>query len=437
MNRILVFGAGVVFEKFIQSGDAKDYDIVTVFDNHKSGEFLGFPVRKPERLADDSYDLIVLALWDKPEVVEAVTTQLTGLGYDTARIRVYSYDRHVLCELSNSRDAYSEVEDAQILYAYYDLNSNSETYDITSFLAIADCYREQQGLLHLHPVIVARDASWSAQAYCLEQQERMWRAENIVKQACDLVPSVRGMTYCSTREQAGDYLTRHTNRFPANYHLDCPPPISVHRDFYYWLDLGFDPRRFKASIKARHYIQLWIDNTLPLPARRYLCVTLRESTLQPKRNSDVAEWNRFFLWLQAHHPDLSVVVIRDTEEVFSVSPFSAQNVFIFSPASFHMHLRMALYEMAYLNMGCSNGPKQLCHLSQSISYITNKMIVEDYQGSSSARFLDRNIEIGKNFRFADDNQIIDWRTDSYENLVDSFVRFESKFPIVQMDSMSG
>ncbi len=427
----LVFGAGIVFEKFIQSGDASPYEISMLLDNNKSGEFLGFPVSQPsaEVLAKAEFDLVILTLWDKPEVIEAVSQQLIFLGISADKIKVYSYDRHILCDLSEHHKMLEQINADSILYAYYDLNRSSETYDVTSFLATADCYREQQGLTHLHMVIVARDNQWQAQAYCLEEQERLWRAENIIKQACSLIPACKGMTYCTSREQAQMYLNSTTTLFPPDYRLDNPPPITVHKDFYYWLDQGVDPRRFQSTPKASHYIQQFVDNQLPADKKQFITVTLRESTLQPKRNSDLPEWDKFFVWLSQQHPQLSVVIIRDTERVFEAEPFTANNVFYFPTASFHMDLRMALYEMAYVNMGCSNGPKQLCHLSKTASYITTKMIVEDYQGSSSARFVDRNIVIGEDFRFADENQLIDWNPDSEECLINSLVKFESIRPL--------
>ncbi|MCY7294460.1 hypothetical protein [Alteromonas sp. a30] len=427
----LVFGAGVVFEKFVQSGDLKPYEICALLDNHKTGDFLGYQVEKPSKalIQAQEYDLIILTLWDKPEVIEAVSEQLIALGASADKIKVYSYDRHTLCDLSEHKAMLQAIQDDDILYAYYDLNRSSETYDVTSFLAIADCYREQQGLTHLHMVIVARDTQWQAQAYCLEESERLWRAENIVKQACALIPACKGMTYCTSRTQAQMYLDNQVHHFPADYRLDNPPPISVHKDFYFWLDQGIDPRRFHSTPKASHYVQQWVENQLPQGQPRFISVTLRESTLQPKRNSDIEEWNQFFVWLSEQHPELSVVVIRDTENAFLSEPFTAPNVFYFPVASFHMDLRMALYEAAYVNTGCSNGPKQLCHLSKTASYITTKMIVEDYQGSSSERFIERNIEIGKDFRFADENQLIDWNPDTQACLIESFIRFESIRPL--------
>lgn len=430
-QEILVFGAGVVFEKFIESGDATPYDIISVLDNNKSGDFLGFDVKKPseELISNTEFDLVVLTLWDKPEVIEAVSNQLMAMGVSADKIKVYSYDRHVMCDLSEHEKMLDDIHADSILYAYYDLNRSSETYDVTSFLATADCYREQQGLTHLHMIIVARDTQWQAQAYCLEEEERLWRAENIVKQACSLIPACKGMTYCTSREQAQLYLDNTSTVFPPDYRLDNPPPITVHKDFYYWLDQGVDPRRFHSTPKASHYVQQFVDHQLPEGKKDFITVTLRESTLQPKRNSDLPEWDAFFQWLEEHAPQLSVVVIRDTECVFEANPFTAENVFFFPTASFHMDLRMALYEMAYVNMGCSNGPKQLCHLSKMASYITTKMIVEDYQGSSSARFIDRNIVIGEDFRFAAENQMIDWNPDTRECLVDSFLRFEAVRPL--------
>lgn len=425
MQKILAFGAGMVFEKFIDSGDAEAYQLMAVMDNVKQGESRRVPIVKPERLVEYEFDQVVLTLWDEPKVIQSAIQQLKVIGVNSESIKIYSYDRHLLCDVSDTHIHVSR--DAETLYAFYDLNSNSETYDITSFLAIADCYREQKQLSSLHLVVVARDEEWKAQAFCLDNEERQWRAQNIIYQATSLLPSCSGMTVCSSRQDAQIYLEQHNHCFPEGYTLDNPPPISVHTDFYYWLEQGIDPRRFKANAKAKHYVSQWLKNYLPQSSKEFICVTLRESSLQPKRNSDLQSWDEFFHWLLQSAPELSVVVIRDTEETFSNNqPFTASNVFEMPSASFHMSLRMALYELAYLNMGCSNGPVQLCHLSQTSAYITCKMIVDDYYGSSRKMFEKRDIEIGKDFRFAGKLQMIDWRSDDINSLISSFNRFRSK-----------
>lgn len=428
--KALVFGAGVVFEYFVRSNDIASFDIVSVVDNNKAGtRVLDYDVLLPEEGLAKEFDIVILTLWDKPEVINAVSTQLIGMGVSEGKIKVYSYDRHILCDLSMPAPSVTKKVFDSVLYAFYDLNRNSETYDITSFLVTADCYRQEHNLQAVHIVIVARDEEWQAQAYCLENAERQWRAENIVRQACTLLPSCHGSTFCSVREQASMYLDGENAIFPPDYRLNNPPPITVHKDFYYWFEKGFDPRQLKAPAKAIHYAKQFVDNKLVSSKEPFITVTLRESTLQPKRNSDLPQWNSFFKWLNERYPMLNIVVIRDTEQVFSAPPFDAVNISYCSEAAFHMGIRMALYELAYVNMGCSNGPKQLCHLSKTASFITTKMIVEDYQGSSSARFIERQIEIGKDFKFSAENQMIDWNDDTRENLIASFERFTSVRPL--------
>lgn len=434
--KIVVFGGGIIGQRFLTSGDANPYDVVAVLDNNKTGEFAGCPVVPPAQWQQFEFDYLVLALWDKPGVIDAVTQQLLELGVPPEKLRAYSYDRHIICPLEDKQAAVRDVATDAILYAYYDFNGNSETYDITSFLVSADCYRQQQGYQYLHLVLVARDEQWHAQAFYLENQERLWRAENIVRQACNLLPSIIGVTQCATREQAKPYLAQYPSKFPQDYDLDEPQPIFTHKDFYYWLDQGFDPRRLKASDKAKGYVQQWQQANLPQDKQAFLAVTLRETGHQSKRNSNLLAWHTFFAWLAQHCPNLSVVIIRDTEQVMAGDPFGASefgaalsNVYQFPLAAFHMELRMALYEQAFLNMGVSNGPKQLCHLSQTCAYITMNMLVEGYHGTQVANFEERCIEVGKSFRFAAPNQQIVWQDDSAENLIAMFQQFLQVQPL--------
>ena len=98
-----------------------------------------------------------------------------------------------------------------------------------------------------------------------------------------------------------------------------------------------------------------------------MTITLRQYDFAPDQNSNVANWISFIDGLD---PAVYLpIIIPDTESSFSGLPADLDRHFVFEPAAWNVHLRSALYERAWLNMGVVTGPIFLAVHSPKARYV--------------------------------------------------------------------
>lgn len=92
-------------------------------------------------------------------------------------------------------------------------------------------------------------------------------------------------------------------------------------------------------------MEKWIEQNCG--SKKLITITLRESSYQIERNSNLSAWAGFIISIDQslYFP----VIVRDTDKALDQLP-------LFPEASFNIHIRAALYKLSYLNMTVSNGP---------------------------------------------------------------------------------
>ena len=98
--------------------------------------------------------------------------------------------------------------------------------------------------------------------------------------------------------------------------------------------------------------------------------------------------------------------------------------FIFYEASWNLELRMAIYELSYVNLFVSNGPAALCINNKNASYIVFKMLNEEYNVTSPISYERIGFPVGSQYIQATPFQKIVWSSDdNYETILDEFNKF--------------
>lgn len=136
----------------------------------------------------------------------------------------------------------------------------------------------------------------------------------------------------------------------------------------------------------------------------YITITLRESFRNTYRNSNKEAWNRFAEYLKKRGK--RVMVLHDCES-----------------APLNLEYRMALYCGAEMNLGASNGPMALCHFSDA-PYITLNMAPKRPEGERGydleKLMTSGGFPFGSQFSFRNADQILVWKPDTYENIVEAY-----------------
>ena len=303
---------------------------------------------------------------------------------------------------------------AGTLYAFYDLEILPLTYDVATFLALANLERKRLGLARLHVVVVPAherreslvDRGWPAAEFADQ------RLLGILLPVLRLADACRGHTLCATRAEASAWrfdVAEHV--FPAAY----TPTFPLAPDFKgIWSEALTRDKMFpllragKAELAAvAGALRSRIGEKAPV------VISLRELTFVPQRNSNIASWVAFADRLD---PDrFAAVFVRDTERAFEPPPPGLDRHVTFEAASWNAALRMALYELAYLNLAIMHGSMELCWYNVACRYVAFMPLGTAPQ--TSPEFLaSRDFRIGQSLPFAKPWQRLAWTPDEASNV---------------------
>ncbi len=309
----------------------------------------------------------------------------------------------------------------QTLYAFYDLSVSPATFDITTFIALAEIGRKNQGCDSIHVIIVPgpregfRDDNFTP----YDSENKKWRLYHIMVPCCWLLPSCQNVTLFETREEAMLFeksIAEHI--FPKEYSVQAPVEKYLLKHMVDAPALSV----LRSTPSARKIIRKWIKTHAG--NRKMITITLRECSYQEDRNSNLEEWGEF-----ARSLDRNIfcpVVIRDAETVHDPIPPELSGILCFSDVVWNIDLRTALYELAYLNLFVNNGPSALCNLIQKASSLTFKMITPTAYSTSEKFFLANGFKPGSQLKsIAPFHQWI-WEDDQYETIVKEFERMSAE-----------
>jgi len=317
------------------------------------------------------------------------------------------------------------------LYVFFDLTCTAIDFGVAEFLILSIEAAKQRGLEQVHIVYVpAANDSYRIHG-TPDRIGDEWRVQNILMQIPWLSPLTCGVTWCTTREQAemlraavGPHV------FPENYsvqdeadgYLSCHASRDVIRHHQ-----GQDLRHLRATDSSLFYMRRWLDRFVG--QRKAVVITLRESSHNPERNSDIAAWVAF-----AKSLDETVycpVFMRDTDVFFGgeSSPRSQDEDYLRAhkqalvdvqdfpscdEASSNLHARCALYELSYANLAVPSGPVSMCVYNRKPRYISFRITVDKAYSTSMDYLHWIGIEKDKSFPFGGATQKLVWEEDTFE-----------------------
>lgn len=318
---------------------------------------------------------------------------------------------------------YSTKKQSDVLYAFYDLAVSPATFDIVHFLVLAELERKEVGCSSMHVVIVPgpsegfrkgstgtyhESGTWDYDADYMH-----WRLRNILVPCCWLIPSCKQLTVCTSREEAmvleASLVThvfpkkeRNTIRHPQeNYNYSHIVASMSH---------GFVLPSIQPKPQACRYISNWLQANAD--NRKVITITLRESSYEQDRNSNLKDWAAFVRSLDSavYFP----VIIRDTESALEPIPPELNGLTIFAEIPWNLELRAALYKLSYLNMFTSGGPAILAILNHQTRYLMFKIITSSCVVSAERHLFYIGINLGSQFKHATLLQRLVWEDDTLE-----------------------
>jgi hypothetical protein len=300
------------------------------------------------------------------------------------------------------------------LTVYYDVLYAPVTFDFIPFMANAHLVKDMLGAQSIDLNIVAgtfRHKTPREKAYDTEQ--KVWRFNHIIKESVDLMPRVTSSKY--SFENLSELKIPY---FPSNY-----PPRANEKDKFI---LPYQPsfalslpthRQYANSmrfLKAPKFAHTLINAAVPESSKN-ISITLRTSSFQATRNSDLGSWKSLHDYL--HSNGYNVFIIPDFEDTFGARRAWEFEWNILENVSINHSLRLSLYERCSLNLAVNNGTTAL------LAYSSNPLLVfkilTSGSGTASPEFLKRSsgLSIGeKPFHFLPTQNYV-WADDTSETLI--------------------
>jgi hypothetical protein len=320
----------------------------------------------------------------------------------------------------------------ETLYAFYDLATTTPTFDIGSFMPLAEFERRQKGCRDVLVVVPANDQSlvreigWEENGLTAKEND-LWRLRHIVEPFCALYEHCRGFMICGTRREARTIfrkMAKHT--YPRHYTTWIP---QKHNHWRYVEELHKESNgltTIKVSGSAKLHVRRWRD--AKISQRPIVTITLRESSYNTCRNSNIKEWIRVAHWVEER--GYQPVILRDTERAFSNEPKELLQWQSFPEVLWNLELRAALYEMAYLNLTVANGPSILCVTNRDVRYIQFKQATEECSMTTEAHIKEFvGLEHGQQYCTNGPFQKNVWEEDRFDIIKREFMEIEKKLPV--------
>jgi hypothetical protein len=177
-----------------------------------------------------------------------------------------------------------------------------------------------------------------------------------------------------------------------------PPQLTFHDDYHgkvvrrvlAKLALDAPYSRLRAPEQGLRFARDWLAANVG--SRRPVVITLRQYDFQELRNSNIAAWAEF-----ADSLDPAVycpVIVPETMAAFKAPDPLLAKFPHFTEASIDVGMRMAIYELAYLDMFVSNGPVCLCTFSNACRSIFFKLLLPNEYASSADHIQSLGFTIG-------------------------------------------
>jgi hypothetical protein len=240
-----------------------------------------------------------------------------------------------------------------VLFAFYDLEVAPVTFDFLWFLAAADLERRRLGLKSVHVVIVPGDHDGVRRErddyeLVIDATARQARIQNILIQACRVLPSCGGLTLATSRAEAAflrSVVARHI--LPVDYELALPVFPGPHSCLQAARQGQGGIACLRAPAEELRAVDAWAKTHAG--SRRLVAITLRRYSYMPARNSNLPAWIAFARSLDASR--YCPVFVPDTNDTIKGLPAELRDFVVFPEAAWNVSLRMALYERAFINLG--------------------------------------------------------------------------------------
>ena len=220
--------------------------------------------------------------------------------------------------------------------------------------------------------------------------------------------------FFADRKEAKDLVNQYSYVFPKKFSFN-------YKDKHFYADQirGVTLEKQKKILKPVVVNNIFSDKIIndKLSNKRFVTITLRESSYNKKKNSNLNEWINFTKYLLKKK--LKIIVIRDIERILNNDYFRKFEIFPY--ASFDLNFRVGLYKKSICNLFTTNGPQQIANFNNlySIVFKEGEKYQNDYKRMSG-------IEENLKSKILTKKQLYVFDEDNFKNIKLNFKNFLKK-----------
>ena len=286
------------------------------------------------------------------------------------------------------------------------------SFDFTVFLTLAELARIRAKANRMRIVIVpGTQEGFRRDDAAYSKEKKLWRLHNILLPATTLLETDITIDSCTERHSAAEIEKSHAGPiFPEGYSVKSPVSDFFLSGVVAAATRGEKIPSLRASSQAKEYMSRWLSHHTQ--GRKPVTITLRESDYNENQNSNTDAWLEFADGLDTEK--FIPIFIQDTERIFYADLRDFERFVVCIPAAINLQLRMALYELSWLNMFVPNGPGELCRHNAATRYLYFKVITSDGDTTSKVLIASQGIELGGQLPYATKYQRLVWAPDEVD-----------------------
>jgi hypothetical protein len=311
----------------------------------------------------------------------------------------------------------------KILYGIYDFDVNDITYNFGLFLVDLEFETIKRGNQGFVVIFVPKSGALNTLLTYYEydsifdDNSKLWRLNNLLLPLMALSEKCQGHYLLPNRSKFKEIIGEN-DIYPAFYDLNFPIKADLNKLLYEKINRPDIVNGLRASVQGILYVKEWLVKKELLGP--LVVITLRNSKFDQARNSNEKEWDKFaqYLKLKGFIP----VFIPDTDSAFQVNTI-LKDYLIFEECAWNIGLRIALYELAYLNFFSPNGCIVLAMFNKNCSYIAMNMLPIGSSITTAEAYRKVGHKIGENYKFSNSRQQLCFKSDNFNNIKSEFEQF--------------
>jgi hypothetical protein len=323
------------------------------------------------------------------------------------------------------------------MFAVYDLSVAPVTFDVMNFLVFANMWSMRSGLPGYHVIFVAgpggRFRMATPKDHALDTDEKVWRLRHVMAPHANIAKRCFGVSTYHRREDFAQMMRAiHPSQFfIPNYSLEKPKSAFMLPDLFRQNPTADELDTFEAQPAALRKVDAWLERNAP--RRRPVTLTVRSSTIEDSRNSDMQAWMEAARRIRQRGFD--PIVLPDTDLVTRGEDTGAfEDVPTYGIGAVDLELRVALYRRALVNMADNGGPAFINYFmgdSSAVCFLPVEKLPEVVL--MTGRGVDRMAELlgvapGGDFPGATPRRRFVWQADTVENIMTAFDAAASDLP---------